>query len=73
MTTQVRHMRSATMVVSVKWWKKADVTSGHLPCPLVAKRLVSSRSPRTSTHTDALYATIKERLRVNIVSLTQCE
>ncbi len=29
-------------VVSVKWWKKADVTSGHLRHPLIANLLMSS-------------------------------
>jgi hypothetical protein len=41
------------MVVSVKWWKKADVTSDHLH-PLIANLLVAPRSPRKTTRTDAL-------------------
>jgi transposase len=41
-------------VVSVKWWKKADVTSGHLSHLLIANLLVSPRSPQNPTRTDAL-------------------
>jgi hypothetical protein len=40
-------------VVSVKWWKKADVASDHLH-PLIANFLVSPRSPRKTTRIDAL-------------------
>jgi hypothetical protein len=41
-------------VVSVKWWKKADVTSDHLRHPLIAILLLSSRLPRETARTDAL-------------------
>jgi hypothetical protein len=44
------------LVVSVNWWKseKCDVTSDHLHHPLIANLLVSPRSPRKTTRTDAL-------------------
>jgi hypothetical protein len=47
------YRRPAT-VVSVKWWKKANVISGHRSDPLIANLLVSSGSPQKSTRTEAL-------------------